>query len=168
MLEDMKMRNLSSHTQTAYVRAVAQFAEHFGRSPDQLDREHVRQYLLGLIERGVAWSSYNQARCALHFFYRVTLGEDWPRRRVRLVASHATAKAKPAVLVLRLAGHGVEGRVRVVVEGAAPVRFASAATRLGRRSQEPFTAEFKEGHRSLRSWLGNSLEAWLFRGPLGR
>jgi integrase/recombinase XerD len=82
MLEDMRMRNLSPLTQAAYIRAVAHFAQHFRRSPDQLDRTHVRQYLLRLVDRGVAWSTYNQVRCALHFFYRVTLGKDWPKEEV--------------------------------------------------------------------------------------
>lgn len=77
-LDDMRMRNLSPHTQDAYVRAVAQFARHFNQSPDQLGREHIREYLLHLIKLGRAWDTYNQARCALHFFYRITLGKDWP------------------------------------------------------------------------------------------
>jgi integrase/recombinase XerD len=82
MLDDMRMRNLSVHTQAAYIRAVTQFAQHFSRSPDQLDREHVRQYLLTLVERGVGWSTYNQVRCGLHFFYRVTLKKDWPKEEI--------------------------------------------------------------------------------------
>lgn len=82
LLDDMRMRNLSVHTQDAYVRAVTQFARHFNRSPDQLGREHVREYLLHLIKLGRAWDTYNQARCALHFFYRVTLSKDWPLERL--------------------------------------------------------------------------------------
>jgi integrase/recombinase XerD len=82
MLDDMRMRNLSERTQEAYVRAVAKFAQHFHKSPDQLDRTHVREYLLGLVRDGSSWSLYNQVRCALHFFYRVTLGKDWPKEEI--------------------------------------------------------------------------------------
>ena len=32
MLEDMQVRNLSPHTECAYVETVARFARHFGRS----------------------------------------------------------------------------------------------------------------------------------------
>ena len=78
LLDDMRMRNLSPHTQTAYVRAVASFAKHFNRSPELLEQEHIREYLLHLIHQKYAWDTYNQVRCALHFFYRVTLGKDWP------------------------------------------------------------------------------------------
>jgi site-specific recombinase XerD len=78
MLDDMCMRNMSRHTQRAYLRVVAQFAQHFHKSPDQLGIEHVRTFLLYLInERRVPPSTYNQARCALHFFFRITLGRPW-------------------------------------------------------------------------------------------
>jgi site-specific recombinase XerD len=77
LTEDMQLRNFSHHTIEAYVRAVAYFAKRFGKSPDQLTGEQVRQHLLWLIkERRVSWSLYNQSRCALQFFFRVTLGRD--------------------------------------------------------------------------------------------
>ncbi len=82
MLDDMRIRNLSPHTQNAYLRAVAKFAQHFRQSPDQLDRSHVREYLLHLVRGRAFWSLYNQVRCALHFFYRVTLGKDWPKEEI--------------------------------------------------------------------------------------
>jgi site-specific recombinase XerD len=75
LIEDIQLRNFSPHTVEAYVRAVAHFARHYRRSPEQLDGQQVRQYLLYLVqERKVSWSLYNQTRCALQFFYRVTLG----------------------------------------------------------------------------------------------
>jgi hypothetical protein len=50
----------------------------FGRSPDQLSPEGIQRYQLHLTrERKVAWSTYNQAACALRFFYGVTLGKTW-------------------------------------------------------------------------------------------
>jgi integrase/recombinase XerD len=77
MFEDMQMRNLSPGTQAIYVREVAQFAGYFNRSPEVLTREHVRQYLLYLIqERRLSRSTYNICRCALQFLYCVTLGRD--------------------------------------------------------------------------------------------
>jgi len=95
MLDDMRMRNLSPHTQNAYLRAVAKFAQHFRQSPDQLDRSHVRQYLLHLVQAHASWSLYNQVRCALHFFYRVTLGKDWPKEEIVCAKS---PKCLPVIL----------------------------------------------------------------------
>ena len=41
MLEDMRIRNLTEQTQKRYIEAVAAFARHFGRSPEQLGPEEV-------------------------------------------------------------------------------------------------------------------------------
>ena len=78
MTEDMRMRNFSPHTVRVYLERVTSFAEHFGRSPERIGKADLRAYLLHLVqERHVSWSYYNQARCALQFLYRVTLGRDW-------------------------------------------------------------------------------------------
>ena len=75
MLDDLRLRNFSPHTQSAYISAVARFAQHFGASPERLGPEEVRQYLLHMVhQRRVAWSTYNVTLCALRFFYQTTLG----------------------------------------------------------------------------------------------
>jgi integrase/recombinase XerD len=75
MLEELQRRNYSSKTIRLYLRHVAEFAQYFHRSPDQLGAEDIRQYQLFLIqEKKLAWSSYNQIVCALRFFYAKTNG----------------------------------------------------------------------------------------------
>ena len=77
MSEDMDLRQLSPNTQRAYVRAVAQFAQFFGKSPERLGREEIRTYLLHLVrEKKVAGSTYRQILAAIRFLYRTTLGQD--------------------------------------------------------------------------------------------
>ncbi len=77
MIDDMTLRNFTPKTIQAYVRCVARFARYFHRSPERLGPEEVRAYLLYLLqERKASMSYYNQTRCALRFFYRVTLGRD--------------------------------------------------------------------------------------------
>ena len=44
MLEELERRNYAASTTRAYLRAVAEFARHFHRSPDQLGPDHIRQY----------------------------------------------------------------------------------------------------------------------------
>ena len=78
MLEDMEMRNMSPNTRKNYIRQVAQFAMHFGKSPDQLGPEEIRTYLLSLVRRDESCNQFNVCRCALRFFFRVTLKREFP------------------------------------------------------------------------------------------
>src|SRR5438270_4023240 len=74
MLEDLQIRNYSPNTVAAYIRRVAEFAKHFGKSPELLGPEQIREYQLHLIkEKGVSLSSYIQAVCGLRFLYTNTL-----------------------------------------------------------------------------------------------
>lgn len=56
-IEDLRLKNFSPKTIKVYVHAVAKFAKHFGRSPDQLGQEDVRNYLVHMMERGLARST---------------------------------------------------------------------------------------------------------------
>ena len=38
MLDELRLRNLSEATSDAYLRVVARYAKHFGKSPEQLGR----------------------------------------------------------------------------------------------------------------------------------
>lgn len=73
MIDDMQLRNMSVLTQAAYVRAVANFSAFYGRSPDTLTAEDVRNYRLHLIQNGLAPNSLNQIVGGLRFFYKTTL-----------------------------------------------------------------------------------------------
>ena len=74
MLEDLQIRNYAPTTITAYIRSVAEFAQYFGKSPEWLGAEQIREYQLHLIqERQFSLSTYIQAVCALRFLYSHTL-----------------------------------------------------------------------------------------------
>jgi integrase/recombinase XerD len=95
-IQDLQLRNLSPRTIKCYVAHVAAFARHFGRSPEFLEHEHVREYQLYLRnEKQASWSQFNQAVCALRFFYKVTLPRDWA---VTHVAYAKRPRALPTVL----------------------------------------------------------------------
>ena len=44
MLEDMRVRNLSPHTQSSYILQVSLFVRHFGRSPEELGPDEIRAW----------------------------------------------------------------------------------------------------------------------------
>ena len=78
MIDDMQLRGLAPATQRQYIAHVAHFARYFGRSPDQLDGEAVRQYQLYLLhERKLSPEGVNQCVSALQFFYLTTLEMPW-------------------------------------------------------------------------------------------
>ncbi|MBN1459169.1 MAG: site-specific integrase [Armatimonadetes bacterium] len=78
MIDDMAVRNLSADTIECYVRAVAIFAKHYGKSPQLLGPEEIRKYQVFLVkQRKVSWGVFNQTVCALRFIYGTTLGKDW-------------------------------------------------------------------------------------------
>jgi len=78
MLEELERRNYSQGTTRCYLRAVADFAQYFHRSPDQLRPEHVREYQAYLFrERKLQASSVTHQLAALRFFFLKTLKKRW-------------------------------------------------------------------------------------------
>jgi site-specific recombinase XerD len=74
LLEELQRRNYAPKTIACYVQHVANFARHFNRSPELLGADDVRAWQLHLLHvRRLAWSTYNQAVCALRFFYGTCL-----------------------------------------------------------------------------------------------
>jgi site-specific recombinase XerD len=119
LIDDLRIRNYAPRTVTTYVAAVAHFARHFRRSPDQLGPEHVRQYQLHLLARRVSWSRFNQAVAALRFLYRVTLQRP---ELLPLLPYGKKPKTLPAVLspdeVARLFQAVADPRDRLLLQTA--------------------------------------------------
>ena len=74
MLDDLRRRNYSPDTIRGYIRAVQQFAEYFGRSPEQMGAEQLHRYQLYLLhERKLALGTVENCISALRFLYKKTL-----------------------------------------------------------------------------------------------
>ena len=70
MIRAMELRNLSHHTQRAYLQAVRGLAKHYGQSPDKLTKEMVEDYLLYLRkDKGRTPSGCGTVLTGVRFFY---------------------------------------------------------------------------------------------------
>jgi integrase/recombinase XerD len=118
-IDDLRLRNYAARTIDTYVGRIVAFAKHFGRSPDLLGPEEVRTFQLHLLERGVSWSSFNQAVCALRFLYGTTLGRP---EQLPLIPYGKRPKTLPSVLapqeVLRLIAAAPTPRDRLFLQVA--------------------------------------------------
>ena len=124
MIQDLRIRNYSPRTIDCYVAWVARFAKFFSRPPDRLGREEIHRFQVWLAtERSASWSTFNQAVCALRFFYLVTLKRPWTIEHIpfakrekqlpvvlsrnevtRLLAAVSSVKHRTAFLTLYASG----------------------------------------------------------------
>src|SRR5205823_6288452 len=77
-VQDMQLHGFAPQSQTVYVHAVRSLAKHFGRSPELISEEDLRQYFLHLtLERKLARPTITSALCGIKFFFQNTLQRDW-------------------------------------------------------------------------------------------
>jgi site-specific recombinase XerD len=69
---------LSAKTQEAYLRSVRQLADHYGKSPEVITEEELRQYFLYLKnEKCVSRSTCTQALCGIKYLFHQTVQRVW-------------------------------------------------------------------------------------------
>src|SRR5438270_6546815 len=74
MLEELQRRNYTADTIRGYIHAVREFAEYFGRSPDLMGAEEVREFQLHMIQdKRLALGTVALRMGALRFLYSKTL-----------------------------------------------------------------------------------------------
>ena len=76
--EELELRGYSKRTQDGYVSWVAQLAQHYGKSPEQISVEELRAYFVYLtVERKLSRSSVTTALSAVKFLYEAMLKQKW-------------------------------------------------------------------------------------------
>ena len=187
MIEDMKIRNMSPNSQKVYTYAVANFAAFHGRSPDKLGVEHVREYRLHLIARGLKATSINPIIGALRFFYGTTLRrkemidqipyarrEDTlpavltPDEVVRLFKAVPNLKIRTALITVYAAGLRVSEVVSLTARDINSERMV-IEVRHGKGGKDRYVMLSPQLLRILRTyWRLTRPKRWLFRGAVGR
>jgi integrase/recombinase XerD len=78
MKMDMELKNLSLRTMETYLGCVRGFATHYGKPPDEMGYNEIRDYLYYLLkDKKASQSAVNQAYSALKFLYQTTLRREW-------------------------------------------------------------------------------------------
>jgi len=96
MKMDLELKNLSPRTVSCYLACMVHFVRHYGRSPDEMGEEEIRNYLYFLMkEKKTSQSSINQAYSAMKFFYVTTMGREWNGIKIPRMKNR---KKLPAVL----------------------------------------------------------------------
>ena len=79
MLEELQRRNFSSETIRGYLGTVERFARYFGKPPDRLGPDHIRQWQAHLLhERKLAVGTVVNHVAAMRFFFRRVLKRRLP------------------------------------------------------------------------------------------
>jgi integrase/recombinase XerD len=184
MIEDMKIRNMSPNSQKVYTYAVANFAAFHRRSPDQLGIEHIREYRLHLIARGLKATSINPIIGALRFFYGTTLRrkemvEQIPYARredtlpavltpdevIRLFKATPDLKNRTALITIYAAGLRISEVVALTIRDINSERMV-IEVRQGKGRKDRYVMLSEQLLAILRDyWRRTRPTEWLFPGP---
>jgi len=113
----LTLRGYAQRTHESYIEAVAAMAKHYGRSPAKLSDEEIRDYLYGLCQRGLSFSTVNIAVSALRLLYGGVLGRPMEELKQLL-----PRRNKPA------------GRPRVYAKGELRALFVKGCRRESHRT----------------------------------
>src|SRR4029453_14839796 len=143
MLEELQRRNYSPNTIRPYLYAVEDFARFFGKSPDKLGQEQLRQYQLHLVnDSKLTVETISGRISAIRFFFVKVLGRSYreidlvyPKRPerlpgilreeevARLIESTSTSYHRVILMTLHATGLRGEGLSRMKLTGVESQRM---------------------------------------------
>lgn len=184
MKMDMELKNLSPRTIKTYLSWMRQFTIHYGKSPDQLGDEEIRNYLHYLLKEKVAsQASMNQAYSALKFFYVRTLQREWngskiPRSKVpkklpvvlsqdevqRIFSATKNLKHRAAFMTIYSGGLRVGEAAKLKVSDIDGERM-TIRVRQGKGAKDRYTILGERALEVIREyWHAYHPKDWLFPG----
>ena len=163
MIKEMQLRRLAPATQAAYLRAVSRLAGYHGRSPERIDDEGVKDYLLHLMtERRLNWATVNVVAAGIRFLYVETLGRL--DEIERLFSATPNLKHRALLVTAYAAGLRVGELVNLKVADIDGSRMM-IRVRQGKGAKDRYTILSPRLLRELRAyWREYRPADWLFPG----
>jgi site-specific recombinase XerD len=183
MIDDMTIRKMAPKTQAAYIRAVKNFTDFLGRSPDTASPEDLRRFQLHLAQTGTSAPTQNATVTALRFFFEVTLGRRGatdhlpfvrqprklpvvlsPAEVARLLDAAANLKYKAALGIAYGAGLRAAELVSLKVSDIDSNRMVIRVEQ-GKGRKDRYAMLSEQLLRLLRAyWAASRPQGWLFPG----
>lgn len=128
MIEEMQLRNFSKRTQESYIRSVRQLAEHYGKSPEVINDEELRQYFL-YVKNVKKWARPTStiALCGIKFVCEQVLKRDISQ----LDVIRARREKKLPVILTIQEVKAILGQVRLFRHRVCLTTIYSCGLRLG-------------------------------------
>ena len=131
MVEDMKLSGITTPTQRNYLREVSNLAKYFGKSPADLNKEQVKEYLVYLLEdRNLEIGTYRYYVAGIKFLYRTTLKREdivddirHPKRKKKLPVVFSI----PEIEALFSATENIKHRAVLMITYSGGLRISEAA-----------------------------------------
>jgi len=187
-MDDMTLHGMAPTTQKVYVHAVKQLAAHYGRSPDQLSEQELRDYFLYLAnEKLVACSTLRLQIFAVKFLYTRTLQRPWPTLKIlrgrpqqklpvvldpkeakRLLAVQRSPVARMCATLMYCCGLRISEALRLQVTDIDSQRMV-VIVRGGKGNKDRHIPLPRRTLELLRAyWREYQPKTWLFTTPDGR
>lgn len=184
MLVDLQLKGATLKTRRKYLREVGNFAKYYGKSPEELGEEEVKEYLVHLLEgRKLSKGTYKNYASAIKFLYKVTLkrediadGIRYPRvdktlpcvfdlSEVKaLLAAAENLKHKAILTIMYSSGLRLSETARLRVTDIDSKRMM-VWVQLGKGGKDRYTILSQTALECLREyWRQYHPKEWLFEG----
>ncbi len=187
MIRELELQRKSSNTVKSYVSAVAQLACYYGRPPEDISRDEVRDYVHYMIaERKLATGTVNTKLAGIQFYYQHVLKqpkfdmeidrkrtgrlpEPLARSEVRKLLEQVKNRKHRAMLMTTYgAGLRVSEVVQLKIVDIQSERMM-IHVRNGKGSKDRYTILSDRLLKELREyWLAEQPEEWLFPNRQGQ
>jgi len=131
MVKDLQLKGITPRTQRDYLREVNNLENYFGKSPEELGEEEVKQYLVHMMEdKNLSRGTYKYYTAGIKFLYNTTLNRpevvkkiSYPKSQTKLPVVLDLAEVK-ALLSLT---ENLKHRALLTITYSAGLRVSEAA-----------------------------------------